>query len=654
MTKNPEPLKIRPPQELRISSVLRKAETRDEVAKLAESGEWSHVRALNASSELVADHLSKAKTPQSDAEFFDSRRFSEAIVLLKARPVLLIRDNLFERAPLDKLEARLARHRKSLAGPIASVGRIELMDHDTLDWCGTGWRIEDDLIVTNRHVANLFAQRQGNTFSFRLSQAGRRMRARVDFKEEYRQEVSEEHMVAAVLWVSQDISEAPDIAFLRIVKDAGLPKPLKLARADPGAQQEIAVVGYPARDSRNDASAMQDVFGDIYDVKRFAPGEVVSVPRDSWYLTHDCSTLGGNSGSAALDIATGEVVGLHFGGEFRKTNYAVKASVIKSLLKRRSWVPVRPSELGIPTEAFSEKKRTVKSMAGRTGFASRFLGVTADVPQAGSTHDVRKHGDKNLLHYTHFSVQMSETRRLPIFTAVNIDGALKKTLKRKDAWGFDPRIPEAAQVGHKEFYGPASFDTGHMVRREDPGWGSQEKEALLGEEDSFVYTNAVPQVPQLNQKSWLSLEDYVLQNAKTRGFKVSVFTGPVFRQDDPIYEDIAVPLDFWKVVAMIDADTDELCVSAYMLGQEGMMPTEGFRYGPFKTYQVPLSKVAEDADLKFARALHDADVFAGAHMEEATTFGRFVEITGPGDVLLTRPTAAAKAKKSAPRKRKPT
>ncbi|HCU2052994.1 TPA: trypsin-like peptidase domain-containing protein, partial [Pseudomonas aeruginosa] len=101
----------------------------------------------------------------------------------------------------------------------------------------------------------------------------------------------------------------------------------------------VAVVGYPARDSRNDAGAMEDIFGNIYDVKRFAPGEVVGLPHDAWYLTHDCSTLGGNSGSAVLSIDGGEVVGLHFGGQFRKTNYAVKASVIRSLLARRAWVP---------------------------------------------------------------------------------------------------------------------------------------------------------------------------------------------------------------------------------------------------------------------------------------------------------------------------
>jgi V8-like Glu-specific endopeptidase len=33
-------------------------------------------------------------------------------------------------------------------------------------------------------------------------------------------------------------------------------------------------------------------------------------------MVHDSSTLGGNSGSAVIDTETGEVLALHFGGEY--------------------------------------------------------------------------------------------------------------------------------------------------------------------------------------------------------------------------------------------------------------------------------------------------------------------------------------------------
>jgi endonuclease G, mitochondrial len=625
-----------PDTPLRVTSVLKSRAVRDEIADLAKSGLWSTTSELNAGAERVSDLLTTEPNASAETDFFDTRRFSEAIVLAKGRPVLLVRKGIFEEAPLNELEKSLKPHRTSLVKPISAIGRIELMDHDSMEWCGTGWRVEDDYIITNRHVANIFAQRQGTKFLFRLNQLGRSVRARIDFREEYRQPESEEHPIAEVLWVAQDIAEAPDLAILRIKVDAGLPPPLAIAGKDATPDDLVAVVGYPAKDSRNDAGLMQSIFGDIYDVKRFAPGHVNTVPKDAWYLTHDCTTLGGNSGSAVLGVDSGKVVGLHFGGQFRKANYAVKASVVRGILRRRSWVPVSSVEFAIPEEGFSEKKRTVTYMKDRAGFDENFLGVTARMPKPGSSHSLLKIDGAPKIDYTHYSVVMSETRRLPIITAVNINGELKKSLKRKDAWGFDPRVAKEHQLGHTEFYGPQAFDKGHMVRREDPGWGDTLEEALLGEEDTFVYTNAVPQMPQLNQRSWLSLEDYVLQNAKTHGFKVSVFTGPVLRANDPEYGDIPVPVDFWKVIAMIDADTEDLLVSAYMLSQEGMMPTEGFRYGPFKTYQVPLAKVANEADIKFAASMTKADVFAGIDTDESMQFGRFIEIVDAEDVVLTR------------------
>ncbi len=625
-----------PDTQNRIASVLESKELRSALAERAGNLELAPRRELDFASDVLAEHLGKTHSPTEDAVFFDSRRISEAIILTVGRPVLFIKDGVVETASLPAIENKIKPFRNALKKPISAIGRVELSDHDTFEWCGTGWRVEEDLIVTNRHVALIFAERQGSVFKYRLNQAGKQVRARVDFREEYKGATSEEFGIAEILWIAADNDAAPDMAVLRIRKDAGLPPPLSLAKKDAEKGRQVAIIGYPAKDSRNDSTLMADIFQDIYDVKRFAPGEIVTPGKDTWYLTHDASTLGGNSGSSVIDLATQEVVGLHFGGSFRKTNYAVKASVIKSIIARRSWVAVTHESLKIPTEAFTETKRTVASMKNRKGYDADFLGKKVAPPVPGSSHKVLKTAfPANALPYTHFSILMSESRRFSIFTAENLNGALKIKLKRRDSWGFDPRIPPKAQVGHKEFYGPEPFDKGHMVRRENPGWGETQAEAQFGEDDSFIYPNAVPQMPQLNQKTWLSLENYVLENARTEGFKVSVFTGPVFRADDPSYSNVQVPIDFWKVVAAIDADTKGLLISAYMLSQEGSMPLESFRFGPFKTYQVPLSRVEELADLKFSKAVRDADVFGADEIKEMVSTGRFIEITEGSDIVLT-------------------
>ncbi|AOF86360.1 DNA/RNA non-specific endonuclease family protein [Hydrogenophaga sp. RAC07] len=620
----------------RIAGVIADRPLRDEIAAIAASGGWTRFPELNASAKMVAEHLGKAPNAKADERFFDSRAISEAIIHAFGRPVLHIKDGVFEQADSKEIEKLISPHRKKLVAPISSVGRLELMDHDTMEWVGTGWRIDDDLLVTNRHVALVFGAQQGKRFLFRTNTVGRYVRARIDFREEHRVPDFSEFNVAEIVWIAPDVDEAPDMAILKVHKDAGLPKPLSLATKDVEAGEDIAVVGYPARDSRNDAGLMSRIFGDVYDVKRFSPGKVQAVPKGVWHLTHDCTTLGGNSGSAVLGLGSGQVVGLHFGGQFRKTNFAVKASIIRQLLRQRSWVPVSRTELKFGEEAFKEVKRTEADLSGRAGYAADFLGPRVSMPSFTKSSGAGVKGAGSPLHYMHFSIVMSPTRRLPAITAVNIDGALKIKLKRKDTWGYDPRIKKDTQVGHAEFYGPEAFDKGHMVRREDPGWGDTEKEALLGEDDTFVYTNAVPQMPQLNQRAWLSLEDYVLSNAKTQGFKISVFTGPVYRSDDRTYSGIQVPEDFFKVVVAIDVDSGELLVSAYMLSQEGMMPEEGFRYGPFKTYQVPLSKVENEAGLRFSAAVRAADVFAGQVATEAMGSGRFLVIEGPSDIVLRK------------------
>jgi endonuclease G, mitochondrial len=626
-----------PGAENRIASVLKSKEMRDALAKRASNHELTSRRELEYSADVIADHLSKSRAPEADVSFFGTRHMSEAIILRIGRPVLFVREGVIEQADLKEVESRLKKVRKALVTPISAVGRIELSDHDTFEWCGTGWRVDEDLVVTNRHVAAVFAQRQGRKFKYRLNQAGKGVRARIDFREEFKGTDSEEFGIAEILWISDDTDAAPDMAVLRVQKNGWLPPPLSLADKNAGAGQQIGVVGYPAKDSRNDVGVMADVFHDIYDVKRFAPGEVVKPGDDTWYLTHDASTLGGSSGSAVIDLDSQKVVGLHFGGSFRKTNYAVKTSVIKSVLARRSWVAVSHESLNIPTEAFKEMKRTAASMKNREGYDANFLGRKAAPPTPGKSHPVLKTKfPGSALPYTHFSILMSGSRRLPIFTAENLNGALKIQLKRKDSWGFDPRIPQGAQVGHKEFYGPELFDKGHMVRRENPGWGETEEEAQLGEEDSYVYTNAVPQMPQLNQRTWLSLENYVLNNAKTEGFKVCVFTGPVFQDGDPTYSGVQVPTDFWKVVVAIDADTGGLLTSAYLLSQDGLMPKEGFRYGAFKTYQAPIKRIEELADLKFSKSVRDADVFGMDEVEEMVETARYIEITSEDDIVLTK------------------
>jgi V8-like Glu-specific endopeptidase len=68
---------------------------------------------------------------------------------------------------------------------------------------------------------------------------------------------------------------------------------------------------------------MRRIFSEIYNVKRLQPGEISGETVKDFEIFHDCSTLGGNSGSPVIDLETHRVIGLHFGGRYMEKNHAI-------------------------------------------------------------------------------------------------------------------------------------------------------------------------------------------------------------------------------------------------------------------------------------------------------------------------------------------
>lgn len=273
--------------------------------------------------DLVAGAL---RAVERDEALTDAQaRALEAIVLPKERPVIDVTDGTFATPDPPFSHFGLADVRQIIERTVPSVGRIELPGHPSLPFGGTAFVVGDGLLMTNRHVAELFASglgREGLGFL-----PGRD--AAIDFLRERDRDESLHFEVDRVLMVHPYW----DMALLAVTGlPAGQPA-LTLATAEPGdlLDREVAIIGYPALDPRNDVELQNMIFRGVFNVKRLQPGrvgaraEIRSFGNTVMSLTHDCSTLGGNSGSAVVDSQTGSVLALHFAGRYLEANYAVPA-----------------------------------------------------------------------------------------------------------------------------------------------------------------------------------------------------------------------------------------------------------------------------------------------------------------------------------------
>jgi endonuclease G len=276
-------------------------------------------RRVAAAQAIDAIEQDRLPTPEQQAG-------AEAIILPRIRPVLDVVDGDFQTD--HPLWAKLNTDdgiRTRLKAAIPAIGRIELPGQSAIPYGGTGFIVGDRLVMTNRHVAAIFASGLGTrSVTFKPG-----ARAGIDLRRELERPTGPTLALKRVLMVHPYW----DMALLELESMPEGVQPLRLAQVDPALNNmiEVAAIGYPAFDSRNDATVQNDLFRRVFGVKRLQPGTIggrrdtASFGKTVSALGHNCSTLGGNSGSALIDLSTGHVVALHFGGLYKQINFSVPA-----------------------------------------------------------------------------------------------------------------------------------------------------------------------------------------------------------------------------------------------------------------------------------------------------------------------------------------
>jgi endonuclease G len=276
---------------------------------------------------------------------------------------------------------------------------------------------------------------------------------------------------------------------------------------------------------------------------------------------------------------------------------------------------------------------------GSKGFNKTFLyGFKLALPtvDAARSGEMLKAGSKDrVLKYYHYSLAMNADRRMAMWTAANVNYALKTKKSRAqlgtDDWRSDPRISALTQITRKELYDEAkNVDLGHIVRRNDSAWGKTEEEAEFANSDTFHYTNCTPQHEAFNRTNppksegyegihgvWGRLEDQIQDQLELVERKASIFAGPVLdNTKDPIENfglgSIQYPLKFWKVICVVDKQDGPISYG-FLLDQSDVvngfgLGVERLDFNSFKKQQIKVSKITKLTGVIFDDKIYDSDV----------------------------------------------
>lgn len=229
-----------------------------------------------------------------------------------------------------------------------------------------------------------------------------------------------------------------------------------------------------------------------------------------------------------------------------------------------------------------------------------------------------------VLKYHHISTYLHAVRRVPALSAINVHAKFRHAVlddegSRQDKWFRDNRIDYDVQL-NDAFYLKSGFDKGHLSRREDAEWGNTVAKAKLAADLTCSYANAIPQVPALNRNRfgyhglWGQLEEKLLEqgieNESGKSARICVFSGPLFKNDDPVFKGVQVALSFFKVVVWYDG-TGTLRATGFKLTQEdlvGEIAFEVLRFDTvFKTYQWPISRIEDATGITFHANIKNND-----------------------------------------------
>lgn len=254
----------------------------------------------------------------------------ESIVRLDgSRPSFMIRDGQVDltTSPAGTWGDQILADEAVMRQLLRCVGRID-NTKAAQNFDGTGFLLAPNLLLTNRHVLDHIADRQ------RSGQWKIRSGVTINFGHEFQATTPGRiRTLANVLFSGTDLSPGVNHADTDAALIELAPAPindgsvaflgLDLTPDWPVEGTFIYTIGYPANPgmpapgSGVTFSLLEELFKSTYGIKRLAPGQLIAqdIGLTARTLSHDATTLGGNSGSVIVQAGRLMLAGgLHYAG----------------------------------------------------------------------------------------------------------------------------------------------------------------------------------------------------------------------------------------------------------------------------------------------------------------------------------------------------
>jgi endonuclease G len=201
----------------------------------------------------------------------------------------------------------LEEHRARIEREVRAVGAV-LVEAPDYHSHRTGFLVAKDLVLTVNHLFTSVLTPGDQSPALRPGTQVRFVTAdRLD-------EAGANGTSATLIAIDREVRGG--LALLRLENQVADVDPLPISPLEQEVRRDgrLYLIGYPFMQTNLDTELVRHVFGDNLGVKRLQPGYLVAAPADKPGFDHDAFTLEGSAGSPVIDLETGRVLGLHWGG----------------------------------------------------------------------------------------------------------------------------------------------------------------------------------------------------------------------------------------------------------------------------------------------------------------------------------------------------